>query len=77
MHFIFFQLSGKCAGIQRPTRVCQFVELHIQGDGTLMRPGHPKNTRGFAQVEIKAVAKHVKSFIMVCKDRRKSHPLLF
>lgn len=72
-----FQLSGKCAGIQRPTRVCQFAELHIQGDGTLMRSGHHKNTHGFDQVEINAVAKSMKSFTMVWKDRRKSHTLLF
>lgn len=42
-----------------------------------MRSGHPKNTCGFAQVEIKAVAKSVKSFVVVCKDRTKSHTLLF
>lgn len=63
-----FQLSGKWAGIQRPTRVCQFVELHIQGDGTLMRSGHHKNTCGFDQVQINAVVKSVKSFTMVWKD---------
>lgn len=72
-----FQLSGKCAEIQRPTRVCQFVGLHVQGDATLMRSGHRKNTRGFHQAEINAVAKSMKSFTTVWKNRRKSHILLF